>query len=161
MTSCCHYCRHSAAARCFSPQWRPSSPADASALWHRILWSSCSKRYIKTYFKQENTLMQLQKESSRSPVWVIFYETLPVLPAGEASVTSWSLESHTALAHCWFVFWYNICNCNWLVQENTRSRHNMATAAVLQLQSTWAALQSRPRGRTAYVVIITWTLLHI
>ena len=70
--------RYSAAA--FSPQWRPSSPASCLErcfctlpIWHRILWSSCNKRYIKTYFKQENILVQLQKETSRSPVWVNFY----------------------------------------------------------------------------------------
>ena len=54
---------------------------------HRILWSACNKSYTKTYFKQENNLMQLQKESSRYPVWIIFYWTLPVFAAGEASVT--------------------------------------------------------------------------
>ena len=130
---------------------------------HRILWSACNKSYIKTYFKQENNLMQLQKESSRYPVWIIFYWTLPVFAAGEASVTPSppGVAYGTGLLLTVGSYSDNICNCKWLLQENTRYWHNMAAAAVLQLQSAWAALQSRPRGRTACVVIITWTLLHI
>ena len=42
--------------------------------------------------------MQLQKESATSPVWVIFYGTLPVLAAGEASVTSRSRTRHWVTA---------------------------------------------------------------
>ena len=148
-------------------QWRPSSPAawrdDSSlsmsdtgssgvpatkvtskhTLSRRIIWCNCKKNHqdIQSglFFIEHYLFLQLERLPSHRHL----------------------LESHTALAHCWFLFWYNICNCNWLVQENTRYRHNMATAAVLQLQSAWAALQSRPRGRTACVVIITWTLLHI